>query len=619
MTCFRNRALGSRSVILLLAGLMSLGGLTPALAQEAETASPYGPPAVSDPAVDAAVADETPPDEKATPEQRRTNSGAVVVGTLAQVDPSSVGLIDPASGGFGADMWAGSNRALIERLLPLLPDAQFPALQHLNRKLLLTAAVVPEGDAGPKSLIALRLERLAAAGDLASVQELGSRLPAEFKDADMARLQVNAALLSGDVAAACALMPVILQTDPANAYWLQVSGYCRVVEGNMAAAGLALEMLQERGVKAPLYFQLMARLMASDAAAKPVAKNVIELKGLQEPSPLIFSMLQKAEIPLPTMALSKVSALMVQAIATSPDILADLRLEAAARAARNGSLSAEKLAELYGAVVFTPEEAAYVAALGDADAAGNIRGPRADALLYQAALASEDIANRGPVIQAIWKRAKRQGALALQARVNAAAISHIEPSLEALPFAAEITRMLLLAGQYQRVAVWDDFIRMMATPENAQAVALSSALWPLLTVADVHGAKSRLPKGLDVWWRAEQERSASDRGNRGLLLLSTLSGLGYKIPDAPWIDLVGAPLGKEAAQPSLVYRHYLEQAAKAKRLGETALLSLISMGDAAPQKSSPVILGDALSALEAVGLDEDARAIAVEALVIRGF
>lgn len=629
MTCSRNKALGSRPAILLLAGLMSLGGAAHALAQEAETVRQYGPPATPtaaapDPAVDAAIADETSRDENAPSVQKRPNSGAIVIGTLAQVDPSSVGLIDPSSGGFGTDMWAGSNRTLIERLLPLLPVVQSPALQRLNRKLLLTAAVVPEGDEGPKSLIALRLERLAAAGDLASVLDLASRLPAEFKDADMARLQVNAALLSGDVASACARMPVILQADPANAYWLQVSGYCRVAEGNMEAASLALEMFQERGVKAPLYFQLMARLMAPDSAAK----NVIELKGLQEPSPLIFSMLQKAGIPLPASVATKASALMLQAIATSSaEIAPEIRLEAAARAARNGSLPAEKLAELYGAVVFTPEEAAHDTALGDADMVGNIRGPRADALLYQAALASEDINSRGPVIQAIWKRAKRLGALALQAQVNAPVISSIEPSPEALPYAGEIVRMLLLAGQFQRVAAWDNFIRTMATPENApqntpentEAAAFALSLWPLMTAADVQGAKSHNPKGLDVWWQAEQDRNASDGNSRRLLLVTTLSGLGYKIPDAAWIDLIGTPPPKEAAQPALLYGRYLGQAAKAKRLGEMALLSLISFGDGGPQKTHPVILGSALSALEAAGLDEDARAIAIEALILRGF
>ena len=44
-----------------------------------------------------------------------------MVGRVAAIDPSSIGLLTEENGGFGFDMWAGSDRAFIETLVPRLP------------------------------------------------------------------------------------------------------------------------------------------------------------------------------------------------------------------------------------------------------------------------------------------------------------------------------------------------------------------------------------------------------------------------------------------------------------------------------------------------------------------
>ncbi|MCH7929811.1 MAG: antifreeze protein, partial [Proteobacteria bacterium] len=65
---------------------------------------------------------------------------------VEEIDLEAVGLYEEADGGFGLDMWRGSARALVERLLPRLPAGTArPVLNDLTRRLLLSTARAPEG------------------------------------------------------------------------------------------------------------------------------------------------------------------------------------------------------------------------------------------------------------------------------------------------------------------------------------------------------------------------------------------------------------------------------------------------------------------------------------------
>jgi len=57
---------------------------------------------------------------------------------------------------------------------------------------------------------------------------------------------------------------------------------------------------------------------------------------------------------------------------------------------------------------------------------------------------------------------------------------------------------------------------------------------------------------------------------------------------------------------------------KYKRVGEIVLLSLLAIGDAGPAKVEVGVLSTVLKALLAVGLDQDARALALEAALTNG-
>ncbi len=80
---------------------------------------------------------------------------------LQEVDPEAVGLLEEAQGGFGAGMWKGTPRIVVERLLPRLPtDLTGRAGRALVRRLLLSTAQPPAGDDKGANLVALRVDQL---------------------------------------------------------------------------------------------------------------------------------------------------------------------------------------------------------------------------------------------------------------------------------------------------------------------------------------------------------------------------------------------------------------------------------------------------------------------------
>ena len=75
---------------------------------------------------------------------------------------------------------------------------------------------------------------------------------------------------------------------------------------------------------------------------------------------------------------------------------------------------------------------------------------------------------------------------------------------------------------------------------------------------------------------------------------------------------VGRPL------PGAAFLYALEDASEARRLGETVALALIVLGEAGPAESHDLALGAVLSGLTRVGLEREARALAIEAALANG-
>ena len=203
-----SRASASRAVV---AAVLVFGGLA-AAPGAAQVAVPMSP-------------SEQPPAPAPVPADVR-------IDRLTTVDVDSTGVLTAEQGGFGASMWRGTGRSVVEALLPRLPvDTGSRAMRDLMRRLLLSAAGAPEGEATPGSLVALRARMLLAMGDLGGVEALLAATSTRVADPDLAQIRVDALLLSGDNAGACAVAE--RRMDAAVAvYWQKVLIFCQALAGH---------------------------------------------------------------------------------------------------------------------------------------------------------------------------------------------------------------------------------------------------------------------------------------------------------------------------------------------------------------------------------------------------
>jgi hypothetical protein len=70
--------------------------------------------------------------------------------------------------------------------------------------------------------------------------------------------------------------------------------------------------------------------------------------------------------------------------------------------------------------------------------------------------------------------------------------------------------------------------------------------------------------------------------------------------------------------PNAALLYALDEASEARRIGETVLLSLIVLGEQGPGESHAYALSTVLTALGRIGLESEARALAIEAALASG-
>ena len=183
----------------------------------------------------------------------------IEIGELDELDLDSGGILEGSMGGLGIDMWAGSDRARLLRLLPQLPAGyESPTLHDLARRLLLSAAIAPmRGETGPAaSLIALRIERLAAMGLTGAVAEMMGLARAPETDGLLMRLHVDNRLLLDDNEDACQGVAAGAEALD-QLYRNQVAVLCTVLSGDRETAGIGANLLREGGeLDDPAFFSL---------------------------------------------------------------------------------------------------------------------------------------------------------------------------------------------------------------------------------------------------------------------------------------------------------------------------------------------------------------------------
>lgn len=576
----------------------------------------------------------------------------IKVDTLKAIDPNSVGLLDESSGGFGVTMWRGTSRKLVERLLPALaPAPQSAVARMLFRRLLLTAAETPSGPASKNapSLLATRIGRLLAEGDVVSAQGLLRVVPQRLDEEAIARDRVQVAFLMNNNAGACAeVRNRFGQYD--DTFWAKTQVFCQLLAGDGQGASVGIGLLQEQDVNdAPFY--ALARILGGEKG--------VAVGGLDRPGPLDIAMMRAAHVQIPPSVVADGEPDILRTVALSPNADIETRLAAAEKAEQRGALDTGALRQLYLSVNFTPDEVSNALS-----AAKKLSPARGRALLYQAVHGQTVASAQAEILARAFALARTQNQLPLAIRVFLPVLRGIEPGSDLAWFATDAASALYYGGAYDAAAKWYQLAK--ATPDAARSAAKDGsktetmpadvALWPLAALATLPVRESAVKPaevaqaavdqttiisgsappvttpvastqpaasdpgagGFDEamferWWKAMGESGDAVRFDRAARLLAMMEAMGVKVSDRAWARLVDAPTAPADLPPVGVVEG-LERAAAAGRTGETVLLALTALGAQAPATADPRRVAPVVKALAEVGQDKAARALAIEAV-----
>jgi hypothetical protein len=558
------------------------------------------------------------------------------VEALDATDRDSIGTLGDDEGGFGLEMWAGTRRSLVETLLPSVPaQSSSRIMRGLLRRLLLSVAKAPlanvpgeaastdkasSDQAAPqkppqnippspqKGLIHLRIERLAAMGDIGAVDALLKVAPDRENDQILLRNEADILFYGNDYARVCPLVASQIR-QVATVYWRKAFIFCQALAGEHERASLGVTLLEEQGEEDPVFYNLIDALAGLE---KP------KIESMGNPRPLHFAMARAAKAKLPGDVISSNHPAVLKTVARTPGLHPELRIDAAERAEAMGALETRILRDLYTSVTFSQEVLENPLTTAESE-----RSPLSRALLYRKALVESIPTAKAGIVSQALTLARDGGRFQSTARVYADVLREFKPSRDLVWFAADVVRALLATGDLETAAAWLDVVRTSAVFDEKSAM-LRDELFPLARLAGAVSDDDWAPAVLGAWQNSQRRAENGTVVNedqvlaRSALLYNLLEALGDEVPDRQWEGLLSGPPQRTTVVPRPVFWRNLRNAAVQQRVGETVLLALTALGQAGPTEADPTLLRTVIESLRGVGLGDEARALAIEAAVAAG-
>ncbi|MZR29277.1 hypothetical protein [Sneathiella litorea] len=523
--------------------------------------------------------------------------GSVVVQSLGGLSPASIGTLTAANGGLGTDMWQGTPTDRVPYLLKYMPiSASSPEMQSLYRRLLLTGATLPQEQGQSTEILELRLEKLMDAGLVTDASVLISRVPASSMTPDLNRISAELLLLKGENEQACRIL-VSNKAAAAGSFWTKADVFCNIVAGNMARAELGISLLYETAGEDTLFFALFDRLAGGKS---PLPETGQALNSLH------FAMMRLAKVSLPIPLFETAGNEFLWALAM--DQSADLN---------ERFVAAYKLLAVGGVPPLLPRQlvsqGALLEGLEDRPDLARI------ATLYREATSTNADTEMARLLGEIWAAGDRNGSYFAASSLSMPLLSGLTPAEFGDSFELDALRLSLVAKESATAALWERAVRRGALRGDFSARETARKF---ITRADAYMLISGTT-GIARWNAASfnpadfDHAEASSPGENAGLYLAILETFGEPVPE----DLWGAALelGQEARLgfSNFVLEKNLQKAAEAGLVGETVALSLAALGKEGPGKASTETLKTVLAALKAIGLEAEARQIALEAAVSR--
>lgn len=495
---------------------------------------------------------------------------------LRDLDAWSVSALTRADGALPGDLWSRTDAVFLAMVLDRLPATyESPAAQALTRRVLLSGGDAPKGDATAAARERFEaLGRMGAADDLA-VMAAGSG--GSLADSLIAQYAAQAELARGRRPEACLRGRMAQGGESPPPFLLRLRAYCAAVIEDRGGADLALELLRTSGGEDAWFSGAIATISGAPGARPPAARYDNSLSTQLS----LTARLRPGPNPL-----ANASALSLVALARSDQSPQPARAQAAALAFRRGALPAQETRAILRA---TPAEITsalppIALALRQVEAApGSLEAANAIAGVLRQASAAADF-----------------DAAARFFKDDVAALQNAPDQASTLLFA----RAAIVNGDRALAERLIASARAAATQEPAIA-PLELALAALGPVNNESGAMA-IRRRIDAAGTSLARAAARD--------VAILAALGAPTDGAvQGFLLSNAPQGGVRANSGAMLA--LAAAQDRNAPAEGALLAVIASGEGGPARLDAGDLERIIRSLRALGLAEDARRFAIEALL----
>lgn len=543
----------------------------------------------------------------------------VMVEDLGALNQEALGLLDPARGSLPASLWQGSARATVVPLLAALPESPAsPSLAALSRRVLLSAGSVPTrgsetSDAPIGTVLTLKLQALARLGLGNDLRTLSQNLPPAARTPEVERAINESLLVDGQTDTACAGAAAAIQKFD-DVYWQKLMAFCHQLGGRSEAASAQVTMLRDQNVDDTVFFW---------AAESLSGLRVLPLNSYPQPSPLTAAMLRAAGKAYPSGTLVDPAPWLARLVALDNKADPVVRAVAAEQAFTRGGLSRDELMGVFEAIPLSDADRnKSLPTLAAEDSA------KAAAQLWQMVKAQNTPTAIAAAISNAVQQASRRGQILAAAQLYAPLAEGLQPTPELLGFSETAGRILYAAGRFDAARGWYR-LAVAAAASDANAAQAADVLWPLERMTTAMAFSNAPPADRLTAWRSRMvvraqapdvKESAIRRvARQESRLLTLLQATGDQIPNEQWAALWSSLPAEDTGTATATARwQALSTAADAHRVGETVALILLSTGGKSLAQVSDATLDRALSALRGLGMDSDARRLAVEAAVAAG-
>lgn len=486
-----------------------------------------------------------------------------------------VGVISSQEGGFPSASLARQPAALVQAALRGLERPVVSRWGHvLLRRALASRLQAPEG-MSPVEFAALRVQALNNMGEYHAARSLLQDIDTGNWNMALVDAGLEAYIATADLIGTCPVVRLV-GSEREDPQWRMLGAICNSYAGEGVLGGRQLDRALRDEI-APGIDVLLSQRLAGAAGRGRKAVDV-EWEGVDEINPWRFAIANAVGEEIPESLRANVEPYYERVWAVTPTLSLQQRAIGADRAAREGIFSSQAAIDLYSQIY----------------ANENITGEAADrATLLREAYVANTASERVSAMQSVWgnEDSPDYGRLVL----TAYAAARIPASPDLAEHAPALIASMLTAGLDRDAAAW------------SEAVAQGSDAWALIAVGRNAVGRIEPREAIDSF--IDEDNSADYR--RSQFLLAGLAGLERVVPSdlSDFTSRTEADLTRQSRWSRAITR-----AADVNNAALVALLAGLGMQGEGWDRMTPRHLYFIVSSLRRVGLEAEARMIAVEAI-----